>query len=125
MIDKAININEVCDVNPFGVAATIAAYRESGYWLDALTDYIHENYRLLCDKINYMGMEDLPTPRRCIAKVRYAHQGAACTIEKNGEDRIRVIFDEPVRAITPGQAVVFYDGEYVLGGGTIIGACPV
>ena len=80
---------------------------------------------LLCDKINYMGMEDLPTPRRCIAKVRYAHQGAACTIEKNGEDRIRVIFDEPVRAITPGQAVVFYDGEYVLGGGTIIGACPV
>ena len=80
---------------------------------------------LLCDKINYMGMEDLPTPRHCIAKVRYAHQGAACTIEKNGEDRIRVIFDEPVRAITPGQAVVFYDGEYVLGGGTIIGACPV
>ena len=80
---------------------------------------------LLCDKINYMGMEDLPTPRRCIAKVRYAHQGAACTIEKYGEDRIRVIFDEPVRAITPGQAVVFYDGEYVLGGGTIIGACPV
>ena len=56
MIDKAININEVCDVNPFGVAATIAAYRESGYWLDALTDYIHENYRLLCDKIN----ESLP-----------------------------------------------------------------
>ena len=80
---------------------------------------------LLCDKINYMGMEDLPTPRRCIAKVRYAHQGAACTIEKSREDRIRVIFDEPVRAITPGQAVVFYDGEYVLGGGTIIGACPV
>ena len=80
---------------------------------------------LLCNKINYMGMEDLPAPRRCIAKVRYAHQGAACTIEKNGEDRIRVIFDEPVRAITPGQAVVFYDGEYVLGGGTIIGACPV
>lgn len=80
---------------------------------------------LLCDKINYMGMEDLPAPRRCIAKVRYAHQGAACTIEKYGEDRIRVIFDEPVRAITPGQAVVFYDGEYVLGGGTIIGACPV
>ena len=79
---------------------------------------------LLCDKINYMGMEDLPTPRHCIAKVRYAHQGAACTIEKNGEDRIRVIFDEPVRAITPGQAVVFYDGEYVLGGGTITGACP-
>ena len=75
---------------------------------------------LLCDKINYMGMEDLPTSRHCIAKVRYAHQGAACTIEKNGEDRIRVIFDEPVRAITPGQAVVLYDGEYVLGGGTII-----
>lgn len=37
-----------------------------------------------------------------------------------GEDRVRVEFDEPVRAVTPGQAVVFYDGDYVLGGGTIL-----
>ncbi len=40
-------------------------------------------------------------------------------MERIGPDRLRVTFDEPVRAVTPGQAVVFYDGEYVLGGGTI------
>ena len=43
-IDKAININEVCDVNPFGVIATIAAYNEGGEWLDQLLRYIHANY---------------------------------------------------------------------------------
>ena len=47
-IDKAININEVCDVNPFGVIATIAAYNESGAWLDALRKYLRENYGYLC-----------------------------------------------------------------------------
>ena len=47
-IDRAININEVCDVNPFGVIATIAAYNESGEWLDALHRYLWENYGYLC-----------------------------------------------------------------------------
>lgn len=46
-IDRAININEVCDVNPFGVIATIAAYNESGEWLDALRKYLQENYEYL------------------------------------------------------------------------------
>ena len=45
-IDKAININEVCDVNPFGVVATIAAYNESAPWLDALVDYLNDNRRM-------------------------------------------------------------------------------
>lgn len=44
LIDKAININEVCDVNPFGVIATIAAYNEGGEWLDELVEYLHGNY---------------------------------------------------------------------------------
>ena len=43
-IDRAININEVCDVNPFGVIATIAAYNEGGEWLDALRKYLRGNY---------------------------------------------------------------------------------
>lgn len=47
-IDRAININEVCDVNPFGVIATIAAYNEGGAWLDALRKYLWENYEYLC-----------------------------------------------------------------------------
>ena len=48
-IDKAININEVCDVNPFGVAATIAAYNEGEEWLSQLVDYLHGNYEAMTE----------------------------------------------------------------------------
>lgn len=50
-IDRAININEVCDVNPFGVEATIAAYRHGGEWLDSLISYLHGNYTTIRDFI--------------------------------------------------------------------------
>ena len=50
-IDRAININEVCDVNPFGVVAVQAAYNEGEEWLDQLCDYIYQNYEALCDYI--------------------------------------------------------------------------
>lgn len=43
-----------------------------------------------------------------------------CTVRKIEEDLVECTFDEPVRAVTPGQAVVFYDGDYVAGGGTIL-----
>ena len=74
---------------------------------------------LTCNQLNFMGMEDLKEPRRAFAKVRYSHKGEWCTIEQTGEDEILCTFEKPVRAIAPGQACVFYDGEYVLGGGTI------
>ena len=48
-IDRAINVNEVCDVNPFGVDAWIAAYTQGEPWLNALCQYIYDNYHLLCD----------------------------------------------------------------------------
>ena len=51
-IDRAININEVCDVNPFGPVALIAAYNESEDWIDELNLYLWENYRFLCDFID-------------------------------------------------------------------------
>lgn len=70
--------------------------------------------------VNLMAVEDIREPRRVWAKIRYNHKGAWCTVEKTGEDEIRCTFEEPVRAITPGQAVVLYDGDYVLGGGTIL-----
>ncbi len=80
--------------------------------------------KLLCGQVNYMAMEegelDAKGTRRAVAKIRYAHKGAGCRIEKAGEGRIRCTFEEPVRAVTPGQAVVFYEDGYVLGGGTII-----
>ena len=76
---------------------------------------------LYCDHINYMGMEDLPQPREVLAKIRYAHAGERCVIEPVEAGVIKCTFHNPVRAITPGQAVVFYEDGYVLGGGSIIG----
>lgn len=48
-LDRAININEVCDINPFAPEAVKAAYNESEDWINALNIYIHDNYRALCD----------------------------------------------------------------------------
>ena len=53
-------------------------------------------------------------------KIRYNHKGVWATVKKVGEDEVLCTFEEPQRAVTPGQAVVFYDGDYVLGGGTIL-----
>lgn len=75
---------------------------------------------LKANRVNFMSVEDLPEPKRVFTKIRYNHKGAWCTVEKTGEDEITCTFEEPQRAVTPGQAVVLYDGEYVLGGGTII-----
>lgn len=67
-----------------------------------------------------MAIEDLGDQEmRVSAKVRYSHKGASCTIRKIGEDRVECVFDEPAESGDAGQAVVFYDGEYVVGGGTI------
>lgn len=75
---------------------------------------------LICDKVNFMGMENLEEPRKVMAKIRYAHKGDICLLERLDDNRIKCTFENPVRAITPGQAVVFYEKDYVLGGGTIV-----
>ena len=79
------------------------------------------SYYVRANKLNFMSIEDLDGELRVWAKIRYNHKGAWCTIKKTGEDEVLCTFEERQRAITPGQAVVFYDGAYVLGGGTIIG----
>ena len=76
--------------------------------------------RLTAKNLNFMSIEDLKDELVVEAKIRYSHKGARCTIKRTGPDEVICIFDEPQRAITPGQAVVFYQGDYVLGGGTII-----
>lgn len=75
---------------------------------------------LRADHLNFMAVEDLTEPVHVFTKIRYNHKGVWATIEKTGEDELRCTFDEPQRAVTPGQAVVFYEGDYVLGGGTIL-----
>jgi len=70
-------------------------------------------------RINLISTEDLSAPMRVAVKIRHRHEAAPATIEKSGPDEIVVTFDEPQRAITPGQAAVFYDGDIVVGGGWI------
>lgn len=77
--------------------------------------------RLSCDKLNWMAIDGLHGKEmRVSAKIRYSHKGAFCTIRETEPGIVECVFEEPQRAVTPGQAVVFYDGEYVIGGGTIL-----
>ncbi|MDD2980576.1 MAG: tRNA 2-thiouridine(34) synthase MnmA [Hespellia sp.] len=75
---------------------------------------------LRANRLNFMGIEDMKEPMRFFTKIRYNHKGAWCTVEKTGEDEILCTFEEPIKGIAPGQAVVFYDNDYVAGGGTIL-----
>lgn len=77
--------------------------------------------QLTANSLNCMAVDHFEKGQRVLAKIRYNHEGAPAVIADAGEDRIRLSFDEPVRAVTPGQAVVLYEGDYVLGGGTIVG----
>ncbi len=76
---------------------------------------------LRADHLNWMAVGGLKGEGRFLAKIRYNHAGAMCTVKRLGEDEVECVFDEPVRAVTPGQAVVFYQDGFVIGGGTIIG----
>ncbi len=75
---------------------------------------------LYADKLNYMSIPGLEEELQVTAKIRYSHKGAPCTIANAGDGKVICKFQEPVRAITPGQAVVFYHGDTVVGGGTIL-----
>lgn len=75
---------------------------------------------LIASDLNWMADEPVQ-PVRARARIRYLHREAEATVIPAGEGRVCVRFDEPQMAITPGQAVVFYDGEVVMGGGTIEG----
>src|ERR1035437_7118175 len=70
-------------------------------------------------RVNLIAVDDLREPLRVTVKIRHRPEPAAATIERTGDDGILATFDEPQRAITPGQAAVFYDGDTVVGGGWI------
>ena len=75
--------------------------------------------RVLIGNVNYIPFDRLKTPMRIQAKIRYNMKAQPAVLEPVGEDSAVLIFDQPQRAITPGQSAVLYDGEYVVGGGII------
>ncbi len=88
------------------------------------TIVVGKNEDLLADtmqveKVNLITMDKLTEPIRADVKIRYKDAGAAATISPLGDTEVEVKFDQPRRAVTPGQAAVFYDGDTVVGGGWI------
>ena len=84
-----------------------------------------ENERLFSQSltakdINLISVEQIGAPMRVKARVRYNQKEQPATVVQLDEDTISVSFDEPQRAVCKGQAVVLYDGDYVVGGGTIV-----
>jgi tRNA-uridine 2-sulfurtransferase len=74
---------------------------------------------LIASDISWMAIDGLKGSIRAEAKIRYNHPKAGCEVFPFSDSRIKAVFDEPQHAITPGQAVVLYEGEKVLGGGWI------
>ena len=74
---------------------------------------------VLTEDFNWVSMAPAAEPFRCTAKIRYRGKESPATAYPEGEGRLRLVFDEAQRAPAPGQAAVLYDGELLLGGGTI------
>ena len=70
--------------------------------------------------VNWVAIDEPATSARAEVRVRYRHTAAPATITPLPDARARIVFDEPQRAITPGQATVFYRGDEVVGGGWIV-----
>ena len=71
-------------------------------------------------RLNWISIAELTGPMRVKAKIRHRHEPAWATLEPTGADEAVAAFDEPQRAVTPGQSAVFYDGDEVVGGGWIV-----
>ena len=74
---------------------------------------------LVADRINWISIPELSGPMQVQIKIRHRHEPAAATLVPNGAGTVRALFDEPQRAVTPGQSAVFYAGDDVVGGGWI------
>lgn len=75
---------------------------------------------LRANRLNWIAIPSLEAKLRVEVKIRHRHEPAWATLAMSGDDEVTAIFDEPQRAVTPGQAAVFYDGEEVVGGGWIL-----
>lgn len=74
---------------------------------------------VLVEDLNWIAVEDLTAPLRVAAKTRSRQREQPARVSPESQGRVRIVFDQPQRAVTPGQAAVFYDGDTVVGGGTI------
>ena len=74
---------------------------------------------LVVERMNWITIAGLTSELRVQAKIRHRHEPAAATLLPEGGGRVRAVFDEPQRAVTPGQSAVFYQGDEVVGGGWI------
>ena len=77
---------------------------------------------ILVEDLNWIAIEGLDSPLRVGAKTRSRQAEQAAEIFPESGGQVRVVFDRPQRAVTPGQAAVFYSGDAVVGGGTIVEA---
>jgi tRNA-specific 2-thiouridylase len=77
-------------------------------------------HTLRAGRLNWISISTLTAPMRVKIKIRHRHEPAWATLEPSGSGEVVATFDEPQRAVTPGQSAVFYDGDEVVGGGWII-----
>lgn len=80
---------------------------------------------LTAERVNWIGIDPPQKTFRCTAKFRYRQPDQPVTVEPSPAGGVKVVFDAPQRAVTPGQWVVFYDGDYCLGGGPIDRVTPL
>jgi tRNA-specific 2-thiouridylase len=75
---------------------------------------------LRANRLNWISIACLEGTTRLQVKIRHRHEAAWALLEMSADDVVTVTFDQPQRAVTPGQAAVFYDGDEVAGGGWIL-----
>lgn len=106
-LDRAININEVCDLNPFGPVALVAAYNESEDWIDALNDYLWGNYQALCT----FAAEHLPQWKICKLEGTYLPWVDITATGMTAQDYCDRLYNETKVWINPGTMYGPVSGE--------------